>query len=251
MRTLDAMGAGMGLDAPETGATGAECDFPGADSREGKARSARGLFRATGKDAHPVLVGIEDGAGVYDPAPAREADDFYPTPPEPTRALLAAERDALARFGTVWEPAAGDGAMVAELRAVGLRVVASDLIDRGCGADLRSFYDFSAAPAPAIVTNPPFKDCNTGRWIDHALGVLGVDYMALLLPWNFPGAESRAGLWARFPPARVYLMRWRIDWTGGGASPMLNGWFVWDRADTGPTRLLMLDRADGRQGVLL
>lgn len=210
------------------------------------AKSARGLFRATGKTAYPVLVGLRDGEGVWADAPEREKDDFYPTPPEPTRALLAAELPRLRGFGQIWEPAAGDGAMVREMQACGLTVAASDLVDRGAGAEIRSFYDFSVARCPAIVTNPPFAECNSGRWITHALDRLGVEYMALLLPFNWPGAERRAGLWARHKPARVHLMRWRVDFTGKGAPPMLNAWFVWDgHADT--TELLMMDRKDGRQ----
>lgn len=214
------------------------------------AKSARGLFRATGKEAHPVLVGIQDGEGVWADAPEREKDDFYPTPPEPTRAILSYETERLKSFGTLWEPAAGDGAMVREMQACGLAVIASDLIDRGAGAEIRSFYDYAAAPAPAILTNPPFAECNSGRWITHALDVLGVQYMALLLPFNWPGAESRAGLWAKHKPARVYLMRWRVDFTGKGAPPMLNAWFVWDGKAT-QTELLMMDRKDARQKVLI
>ncbi len=209
-------------------------------------RAARGLFRATGKTAEPVLVGIENGEGVWAESLAREKDDFYPTPPEPTRALLAYEADRLKDFPAIWEPAAGDGAMVREMQACGLPVVASDLVDRGARAEIRSFYDYREPPAPAIVTNPPFAECNTGRWITHALANLGVRYMALLLPFNWPGAESRSGLWSKHTPARVYLMRWRIDFTGKGAPPMLNAWFVWDGIAT-ETQLLMMDRRDGRQ----
>ena len=74
------------------------------------------------------------------------------------------------------------------------------------------------------------------------MGTLGVQYMALLLSWNWPGAAGLGPLWGKWPPARVYLMRWKIDFTGQGAPPMLNGWFVWDVRDAGPTQLLMLDR---------
>lgn len=216
------------------------------------AKSARGLFRATGKAAHPVLIGIDGGDGVYADAIPRDADDFYPTPPEPIRALLSVEGDSLRNFGTVWESAAGDGAMVREIEAVGIHVAASDLVDRGAGAQIKSFYDFGAddAPSRAIVTNPPFCECNSGRWIRHALEICEVEYMALLLPLNWPGAESRSGLWARHQPARVYLMRWRIDFTGKGAPPMLNAWFVWDRSAPCGTQLHMLDRKDGRQEAL-
>jgi len=157
-------------------------------------------------------------------------------------------------FPVVWEAAAGDGAMVRQMRDYGLTVVASDLVDRGCGATISSFYDFTSdtALAKAIVTNPPFNLCNADPgWVRHALSTLGVDYMALLLPVNWMGAVTRGALWAQFPPARVYLMRWRIDFTGQGAPPMLNAWFIWDKAHEGETILRMLDRKDARQGELL
>lgn len=218
-----------------------------------KPASARGLFRATGKEALPTLVGILEGEGVYADFVAREKDDFYPTPPEPTRAILHAESARLSCFPSIWEPAAGDGAMAREIEAAGFGCMKSDLVDRGCGAEIASFYDFTAStvPGPAIITNPPFSECNSGRWIRHALEVCRIQYMALLLPLNWPGAESRSALWASHTPARVYLMRWRIDFTGKGAPPMLNAWFVWDAAHSGQTELHMLDRKDARQGDLL
>jgi hypothetical protein len=118
-------------------------------------KSARGLFRATGKLAQPVLVGLQDGEGVWAENLEREKDDFYPTPPEPTRAFLSYEAERLRGFSAIWEPAAGDGAMVREMQSAGLHVIASDLVDRGAGAEIKSFYDFSQAPAKAILTNPP------------------------------------------------------------------------------------------------
>lgn len=216
--------------------------------------SARGLFRATGKKSKPVAIRDLEGNIVKADVLEREKDDFYPTPPEPTRAFLHAEIDRLRDFGTIWEPAAGDGAMVREMEALGLTVRASDLIDRGCDADIRSFYDFPVAPSPAIVTNPPFAECGWGngkaRWLKHALETLDVEYMALLMNWSWPGAGGLAPFYAAHPPARVYLMRWKIDFTGQGAPPMLNGWFVWDKAWEGETVLRMLDRRDARQGEL-
>jgi len=218
------------------------------------AASARGLFRATGKQSKPVAAVMLDGTIAKVEHLEREKDEFYPTPPEPTRAFLHAEIERLRDFVTVWEPAAGDGAMVREMEAVGMRVVASDLVDRGCGAEIRSFYDWSFPAAGAIVTNPPFAECGWGngkaRWLKHALDVLDVEYMALLLNWTWPGAGGLAPFWAEHPASRVYLMRWKIDFTGQGAPPMLNGWFVWDRQHQGETVLRMLDRKDARQGEL-
>lgn len=218
------------------------------------APSARGLFRATGKTSKPVPQRMLDGSIQKVEHLEREPHEFYPTPPEPTRAFLHAEIDRLRDFGTIWEPAAGDGAMVREMQALGLTVRASDLIDRGCDADIRSFYEFPVAPSQAIVTNPPFDECGWGngkaRWLKYALDVLDVEYMALLLNWTWPGAGGLAPFWAEHPPARVYLMRWKIDFTGQGAPPMLNGWFVWDKQWNGETVLRMLDRKDARQGEL-
>lgn len=214
------------------------------------AASARGLFRATGKAAKAVANLLDDGT-FEKGAAAREADDFYPTPPEPTRALLSVEMARLRQFEWIWEPAAGDGAMVREMLSVGLNVYGSDLVDRGAGFDVANFYEATPSGARAIVTNPPFAECNRDPgWVRHALDVHGVEYMALLLPVNWVGAQGRAGLWADFPPARVYVMRWRIDFTGQGAPPMLNAWFVWDRLHDGETVLRMLDRADVRQADL-
>lgn len=221
------------------------------------ATSARGLFRATGNKPKPTVRQQLDGSFTrVDEGLEREKDDFYPTPAEPTRALLHAEIDRLRQFDEgIWEPAAGDGAMVREMQAVGLKVYGSDLIDRGAGFDVANFYDVAPGWYRAVVTNPPFDECNwrdgKGRWIRHSLEVLKLEYMALLLPWPWPGAGGLGPLWSTHPPARVYLMRWKIDFTGQGAPPNLNAWFCWDGITAeGDTRLLMLDRKDARQGEL-
>lgn len=218
------------------------------------APSARGLFRATGKSSKPVAVQNLDGTIERVDALEREADDFYPTPPEPTRALLAYERNDLLRFDRIWEPAAGDGAMASIIRDAGFDVEMSDLVDRGCGATIRDFFDYRHAPAKAIITNPPYNRVNAaqgkGLWIRHAMETLGVEYMALLLNWSWPGAAGLWALWHDWPPARVYLMRWKIDFTGQGSPPMLNAWFVWDRTHVGLPHLLMMDRVDDRQAAL-
>lgn len=219
-----------------------------------KAPSARGLFRATGKKSKPVAQRQLDGSIIKVEHLEREKDEFYPTPPGPIRSLLHAEIDRLRDFDSVWDASAGDGALVREMEAVGLKVHASDLIDRGCGAEIRDFYDFRTAPSKATVQNPPFAECGWGngkaRWLYHALDTLGVEYMALLMNWGWPGAGGLRHFYAAHPPARVYLMRWKIDFTGQGAPPMLNAWFVWDKAHVGETVLRMLDRVDVRQGSL-
>lgn len=218
--------------------------------------SARGLFNATGKVSKPVAVRSEGGG--YEKAAARERspDDFDPTPPEPTRALIHHEGARLRDFKRIWEASAGDGAMVRVLEEAGFDVFGSDLIDRGAGYEIKSFYDYTREdrPSECSVQNPPFKEANWGhgkaRWLIHALEELELEYMALLMPWQFPGAANLGPFWAKHPPARVYLMRWRIDFTGMGASPMLNAWYVWDSEWEGETVLRMMDTVDIRQPAL-
>lgn len=216
--------------------------------------SARGLFRATGKRSKPVPARLLDGSLAIVSELEREKDEFYPTPPEPIRALLHAELGRLKDFDSVWDASAGDGALVREMESVGLNVIASDLVDRGAGFQVKNFYDFANAPSNCSVQNPPFDQCGWGngkaRWLTHALDNLDLEYMALLMNWGWPGAGGLGPFWAKHPPARVYLMRWKIDFTGQGAPPMLNAWFVWDKQHKGETVLRMLDRKDARQSEL-
>jgi hypothetical protein len=220
--------------------------------------SARGLFRATGKTAKPVAGLFDDGEiGVVAQLP-REKDDFYATrDPACVRALAAHEGQRWRELGgRIWEPAAGDGTMVRDIEALGFDVVASDLVDRGCGAEIRDYFDYTSPPAPVMVTNPPYNCVNwrdgKGRWVTHGLDRLGCSYMALLLNWSWPGASNLVPMWTRLTPTRTYLMTWKVDFTGQGAPPMLSAWFVWDGPPRVPgvSELRMLPRADADRGGL-
>lgn len=212
--------------------------------------SAKGLFRSTGKKSFQDTWLEDHGMD----ATEREADDFYPTPPEVTRALIAYERDRISSFRILWEPAAGDGAMARELVHAGGQVFQSDLIDRGAGAEIKDFYSFTKAPAKAIITNPPYGEINArdgkGRWLEHSFS-LGCEYIALFLNWDWPAAAGLAPLLERHPISRAYVCRWKVDFTGNGAPPQRNGWFIWDAQWIGETAFRFMDRKDGRQEVLL
>ena len=215
------------------------------------APSARGLFRATGKTAKPVMTDLINGEAIYADKIHREERDFYPTPAEPTRALLHAEADRLMEFPAIWESAAGDGAMAKEIEAIGLPVFKTDLVDRGCGADLRDYFSISERPCDAMITNPPYSEINArdgnGRWLTHAMDI-GCTYVALFLNWGWPAAKGLTPVLERFPISRVYLCRWKVDFTGKGSPPMHNAWFVWDADWTGETAFRFLDKSDARQG---
>ena len=199
------------------------------------------------------------------PESARRAHDCDPTgQPEAVRALLAADGDMIRQCGAVWEPAVGAGDMAREIISYGLPVVGSDLINRGHpGTLVCSFYDFDRAPAPAIITNPPYSEINArdghGRWLRHTLDMQGWRYLALLLSWDWPAARQNGlgALLDRHPFSWCYLMRWKLDFTGAGSPPQRNAWFVWDRDDPRATdgsapepSFRWLDRSDARQKEL-
>jgi hypothetical protein len=184
----------------------------------------------------------------------RRPREFYTTPDAATDAFVGAESGRLNDFPLIWEPACGELHLTKRLVHAGHAVHSSDILDRGVGAEIRSFYDYTSAPAAAIVTNPPFDQCNwkphRARWIAHALDRLQVDYLALLLPWAWPTAGGMGDFYEAHQPARVYLMRFRLDFTGQGAPPTAHAWFVWDVAHQGETVLRMLDRSPRRQRSL-
>lgn len=174
------------------------------------------------------------GAAIAGGNGTRRENDFYPTQPEATRALLKAEAQYLGKYPRVWEPACGDGAIAKLLPG---EVVATDLIDRGYGTQA----DFlkSEKLADAIVTNPPFK--LAAEFIEHAW-MMDVGYLALLLKAQYWHAKARINLWNLWPPTIEYRLTWRLDFTGGGAPTMDCTWFVWCR-ERGPTkRVELLER---------
>jgi hypothetical protein len=203
-----------------------------------RAPSARGLFLATGR------LPLEE--------PVRDMHDFYATPWEPTHAFLNAERQHIlgAVYSSVlshsiWEPAAGDGAMARVMEAHNFAVHCSDLVDRGvAGCEIRDFFDFKTPRSDVLITNPPYALTSArgkARWILHARS-LGVRYMALLLNWDWCAAKGMAPVLDEWPISRVYVCRWKVDFTGKGAPPQRNAFFVWDSEWRGETVLRYLDR---------
>lgn len=159
----------------------------------------------------------------------RHKDDFYPTPPECTHALLEAE--GLVLPYEVWEPACGDGAISKILEASSRHVISTDLVDRGYGESGHDFLMARTARCRAIVTNPPFKLAT--QFIDHAFCMRNngqVDYMAMLLPALFWHAQSRADLFEAWRPRRIYALGWRPDMFGIGQPDQRCTyiWTVWD-----------------------
>lgn len=171
----------------------------------------------------------------------REKDDFYPTWPGATEALLRVETFD----GPVWEPACGEGDMSRVLEAAGYTVISSDLVDRGYGETRIDFLMEHQSRAPNIITNPPFGLAK--EFVDRAL-ILSSGKVAMFLRLAFLEGIER-GSWFPFTPlARVYVMsrrvpmqRGRLKQAGDGHGSIAFAWFVWDPQHKGPPSLHFLD----------
>lgn len=153
--------------------------------------------------------------------------NFYPTPPEPTIALI--ERFLPEIPKRVWEPACGTGAMASVLSAHGYDVVSTDIDDYDYG---RPYVNFLTAEDPpgveAVITNPPFSIANA--FIERALAVKGVTFVAMFLKATFWNARSRYDLHRRHPPKAVMPLTWRVDFNGLGRPTMDCCWVIWGDA---------------------
>lgn len=166
---------------------------------------------------------------------AREKDDFYPTPPEGTEALLRVERFD----GEIWEPACGDGAISRVLENAGYSVISSDLVARGFGEDRIDFLMEWQSRAPNIVTNPPFKMVTP--FIRQSLK-LTTGKVAMLLRLACLEGSERREIYDTSPLARVWvfskrLTMWRNGKPTGEGGMLAFAWFVWEHGYTGKPTL--------------
>ena len=169
--------------------------------------------------------------GGFKPTLKRSADldgpDFYPTPDWATWALVDNERFK----GRVWEPACGDGTMARVLCNTGCPVDASDLYNRGHGEIGVDFLKASRT-VENIVTNPPY---NSAEGFVEAGLRQATHKLCLLLRLAFlEGANRQRTIFAKTPPARVWIFSERITFYPAGAVVKGTGttayaWFVWDK----------------------
>ena len=175
--------------------------------------------------------------GIIPDAENRQKDDFYPTPPKATRALLAVETFS----GPIWECACGDGAISKVLEEAGHTVISSDLVDRGYGQPRIDFLMEYQARSPNIITNPPFKFAR--EFVDKALS-LTTGKVAILARLAWLEGKARRELFTTSPLARVWVFSERVPMLRNGDEMMAGGggmiafaWFVWEHGYTGKPTL--------------
>ena len=179
---------------------------------------------------------VEKKAHVY----ARDPHDWYVESPACTRALLRAERF----YGTIHDPACGQGNIVGACREAGLFAFGSDVVrrveeDNDWFVGERDFLaDTTAIVCDSIITNPPFfKAKGTEAFIRKALKVAR-HKVAIFTDVKFlAGGKRASGLYAEHPPSRVWILSPRPSCppgeflkagnrAAGGTADWC--WLVWD-----------------------
>jgi hypothetical protein len=183
--------------------------------------------------------------GLRDDPENREKDDFYPTHPSATRALLSVEKFE----GAIWEPACGEGDMSKVLEAAGHEVISSDLIDRGYGETGVDFLRVWKGRAPNVITNPPFK--LAVPFVNIALQ-LTTGKVAMFLRLAFLEGQRRGPWFKRTPLRRVYVMSGRVPFQRGrlaadddSVGVIAFAWFVWEHGYEGEPSIGWLDTDAG------
>lgn len=180
---------------------------------------------------------------------ARKPMDFYPTPPEVTRALCDhLERHLLIGKGAwIWEPACGDGAMSEVFIERGYNVFSSDIRETGY-KDQRSIHNFLDAMkmdvnSDWIITNPPFNVSEA--FIHRCMNDRFNRPFALLLKSQYWHSMRRNSLFYERKPMFICPLSWRPSFEGKGKSSLMDFiWTIWGRED-GEARYMPLEKPKG------
>lgn len=180
--------------------------------------------------------------------PNRAAYEFYPTPPEATRALLAAH----CFKGDVWEPACGQGHIAKVLEECGYDVVSTDLIDHGYGTPERDFLAQTVPLARNIITNLPYGRGLADAFCKHALHLTKQTggSVAMLVAMQSLCHPTRTAFFHQHPPTVIYALDDCTCWPNGipvsrdrAIAKQRYCWLVWDSEPSGTTRFEWLATA--------
>ena len=167
-------------------------------------------------------------------SPFRAPFEYYPTPPEATRAFLKAEPFD----GDIWEPACGEGAISRECKRAGYNVVSTDLADYGYGTSGHDFLKASKPLAKHIVTNPPYGSGLADRFIRQALALTAKTggKVAMLLNLTSLCHPARYHSFIARPPVRIYALDNCVCYPNGDPTLATRHthqhrycWLVWDQ----------------------
>jgi hypothetical protein len=162
--------------------------------------------------------------------------DYFPTPPWATRALVehVFASMGVAKIGTVWEPACGEGHIAEVMTEYAKSVIATDIFDYGYG-DLCDFLapGIKDPGADWIITNPPFGDV-TEKFVLRALDIArsGVA-MFVRMQW-LETIGRYENVFRDTPPTVIAFFAERVNlckgrWEPDGSTATAYIWLVWQR----------------------
>lgn len=179
----------------------------------------------------------------------RATYDFYPTPPEATRALLS----EVSFEGSIWEPACGDGAIAKVLKEAGHEVVCSDLIDRGYGEGGVNFLTQTKPLAKNIITNPPYGHGLGDKFCKQALAFCRQTggKVAMLVNLSSLCYPKRTSAFLNTPPKKILGLDELICWPNGDPSQATYSiakqrycWLIWEIGYNGRPEFWWLSTKD-------
>lgn len=169
----------------------------------------------------------------------RQSDDYYATDPIAINKLCAVEKFT----PTVWECACGGGHLVKALQENGYRVMATDIVDRGCpNMVVWDFLDTKATRLD-IITNPPYKYAK--EFVKHAIDIVDEGRkVAMFLKLTFLESKSRKALFEKYPPKKIWVFSERVQcakngdfeaYKKSGSTAVAYAWFIWEKGYRGET----------------
>jgi len=166
----------------------------------------------------------------------RQPEDYYASPPKCIDDLFGKENFS----NRIWECACGEGHLSKRIEELtGSKVRSTDLIDRGYGEAGMDFLLESDPWDGDIITNPPYRYAQS--FVENALRIIPNGHkVAMLLKIQFLEGKSRKKLFQKYPPKTIYVWSGRISCALNGkfenikhGSPMMFGWFVWEKGYVG------------------
>lgn len=181
--------------------------------------------------------------------------DYFPTPPWATRALFErvlaqviyqTGKEPLPPFRTwrVWEPACGEGHMAKIIEEYVRSCEGSDVYNYNGNAvlDFLGAHGLDDIRYDWIITNPPFAEKATERFILRALDLASVGVaMFVRSQWVVEGVGRYERIFRDRPPTLVAFFAERVPlhkgrWEPDGATATAYCWLVWvkDRLPMAP-----------------
>ena len=185
-----------------------------------------------------LIMGARNGAKTE-----REENDYYATHPQAVRDFLVAiGKDRVELSKDIWECACGGGHMAEVLIEHGYDVYATDLVDRGYGAEFVNFldlYDYGYYDGD-IVTNPPYKYAK--EFVEQAIRYIPEgNKVCMLLKIQFLEGKARKKLFEKYPPKYIYVYSERqqcalngdFEKYKKGGKTQAYIWIIWEKGFKG------------------